>query len=307
MDSFDNVYCAGETYGALGEANGGNNDAFVMKLDSNGVLQWVTQLGETTKGFVDGDNSQHDFCSSIAVDSFDNVYCAGDTTGALGEANGSGGGNDAFVMKLDSSGALQWVTQLGETTKGFADGDNSQSDHCNSIVVDSFDNVYCAGETYGALGEANGGNNDAFVMKLDSNGVLQWVTQLGETTKGFVDGDNSQHDFCSSIAVDSFDNVYCAGDTTGALGEANGSGGGNDAFVMKLDSSGALQWVTQLGETTKGFADGDNSQHDFCSSIAVDSFDNVYCAGKTTGALGEANGGDWDAFVMKLDSNGSLQ
>ena len=308
VDSSDNVYCAGATYGALGEANGGGgqDDAFVMKLDSNGALQWVTQLGETTKGFVGGDNIHSDSCRSIAVDSSDNVYCAGSTAGALGEA--SGGQDDAFVMKLDSSGAIQWITQLGETTKGFVGGDNSQSDNsqndfCNSIAVDSSDNVYCAGSTAGALGEASGGQDDAFVMKLDSSGAIQWITQLGETTKGFVgednsQSDNSQSDSCHSIAVDNSDNVYCAGSTSGALGEAHG--GQDDAFVMKLDSSGAIQWVTQLGETTKGFVDGDNSQNDYCYSIAVDSSDNVYCAGSTYGALGEAQGGEGDVFVMKL-------
>ena len=302
MDSSDNVYCAGSTYGALGEAHGGEEDSFIMKFNSSGAIQWVTQLGETTKGFVGGDNSQDDSCYSIAVDSSDNIYCAGSTSGALGEAHG--GDYDAFVMKLDSSGAIQWVTQLGETTKGFVDGDNSQYDYCNSITVDSSDNIYCAGSTYkGALGEAPGGGGeaDAFVMKLDFSGAIQWVTQLGETTQGFVGGDNSQYDACTSIAVDSSDNVYCAGSTYGALGEVNE--GETDAFVMKLDSSGAIQWVTQLGETTKGFVDGDNSQNDYCYSIAVDSSDNVYCAGSTYGALGEAQGGEGDVFVMKLTSS----
>ena len=298
------VYCAGQTYGALGEANGGKNDAFVMKLDSNGSIQWVTQLGDTTKGFADGDNSQNDYCASVTVDNSDNVYCGGATEGVLGEANG--GGSDAFVMKLDSSGSIQWVTQLGDTTKGFADGDNSQYEYCTSIAVDNSDNVYCAGDTEGALGEANGGGEgDAFVMKLDSSGSIQWVTQLGDTTKGFADGDNSQYDYCSSVTVDNSDNVYCAGGTYGALGEANESK--IDAFVMKLDSSGSIQWVTQLGDTTKGFIDGDNSQDESCNSVTVDSSDNVYCAGATRGALGEANEGEGDAFVMKLDSNGSIQ
>ena len=102
------------------------------------------------------------------MDSSDNIYCAGFTSGALGEANGEANGEsyDPFVMKLDSSGTIQWVTQLGETTKGFVDGDNSQSDSCLSIAVDSSDNIYCAGFTHGASGEAPGGEGDLFVMKF---------------------------------------------------------------------------------------------------------------------------------------------
>ena len=82
-------------------------------------------------------------------------------------------------MKLNSSGDLQWVTQLGDTTLGFTGGDNSEYDACVSIALDDSGNSYCAGSTSGALGEANGGSSDAFVMKLNSSGTLQWVRQLG--------------------------------------------------------------------------------------------------------------------------------
>ena len=299
VDSSGNIYCAGSTWGALGETQGGEGDAYVMKLDSSGAVQWVTQLGNTTLGFAGGDNSNYESCNSVAVDGSGNIYCAGSTWGALGEANG--GENDAFVIKLDSSGAIEWVTQLGNTTLGFVGGDNSGYEGCDSVAVDGSENVYCAGYTGGALGEANGGEEDAFVMKLDStSGAIEWVTQLGDTTLGFVGGDNSGYEGCASVAVDGSGNVYCAGYTGGALGEANG--GEEDAFVMKLDSSGAIKWVTQLGDTTLGFANGDNSQLDSCNSVTVDSSKNVYCAGYTGGALGEANGGEGDAFVMKLDS-----
>ena len=298
LDNSGNVYCAGYTYGALGEANGGEADAFIMKLNSSGVLQWVTQLGGTTIA-SGGDSSGDDLCESVALDNSGNVYCAGYTYGALGEANG--GSNDAFVMKLNSSGDLQWVTQLGGTTTANG-GDNSGSDRCYSVALDDSGNIYCAGYTDGALGEANGGDKDAFIMKLNSSGDIEWVTQLGETTTA-NEGDNSGKDYCESVALDNSGNVYCAGYTDGALGEANG--GSNDAFVMKLNSSGDLQWVTQLGGTTTANG-GDNSGSDRCYSVALDDSGNIYCAGYTDGALGEANGGEQDAFIMKLTPDGKL-
>ena len=305
VDDLGNIYCAGYTTGAFGEAYGGGlSDAFVMKLNSSGIIQWVTQLGGTTLGFAGGDNSVRDVCESVAVDDSGNIYCAGFTYGALGETNG--GGKDAFVMKLNSSGALQWVTQLGGTTLGFTGGDNSGTDSCDSVAVDDSGNIYCAGSSSGAIGEANGGEGDAFVMKLNSSGDLQWVTQLGDTTVA-SGGNNSGNEYCLSIALDDSGNVYCAGHTNGDLGEAYG-GGGYDAFVMKLNSSGDLQWVTQLGDTTLGFAGGDNSGSEVCNSVAVDDSGNIYCAGKTNGDLGEAyGGGGYDAFVMKLNSSGVLQ
>ena len=301
LDNSGNSYCAGSTNGFLGEASGGDRDAFIMKLNSSGDVQWVTQLGGTTTA-NGGDNSGDERCYSVALDDSGNIYCAGYTSGALGEAHG-GGNTDAFIMKLNSSGDLEWVTQLGGTTTANG-GSNSGSDRCNSVALDDSGNVYCAGYTTGALGEANGGGNDAFVMKLNSSGDLEWVTQLGGTT-ATSGGDNSSNDYCKSVAVDDSGSIYCAGYTEGALGEANG--GGEDAFVMKLSSSGALQWVTQLGGTTLGFAGGDNSGSDYCESVALDDSGNIYCAGSTYGALGEANGGEADTFIMKLNSSGAIQ
>ena len=180
-----------------------------------------------------------------------------DTGGSLGENRG-GGYTDAFILKLNSSGVLQWVTQLGNKTLGFADGDNSEKDHCTSVTVDDSGNVYCAGYTEGALGEANGGGKDAFVMKLNSSGDLQWVTQLGDTTAA-NGGDNSGNDYCESVALDDSGNIYCAGYTDEA-----------------------------------------------CTSVEMDGLGNSTCVSYTDGAIGEANGGEEDAFILKLTSDGEL-
>ena len=299
VDDLGNVYCAGYTTGALGEANGGSRDAFIMKLNSSGSLQWVTQLGGTTIA-SGGNNSGSDYCNSITLDDSGNIYCAGYTTGALGEAHG-GGTYDVFIMKLNSSGDLEWVTQLGDTTIA-SGGNNSGDERCKSVALDDT-GIYCGGYTYGSLGEANGGSYDLFVMKLDLSGTLQWVTQLGGTTTA-NGGNNSEDDRCNSVALDDSGNLYCAGRTTGDLGEANG--GNDDTFVVKFDSSGTLQWMTQLGGTTAA-SGGTNSEEDVCNSVTSDDSGNIYCAGFTEGNLGEANAGDYDAFIMKLNSSGDLQ
>jgi hypothetical protein len=84
------------------------------------------------------------------------------------------------------------------------------------------------------------------------------------------------------------------------MGEQNG--GSKDAFLMKITSDGELSWIQQLGVTTQveGLS-GANQAEDACNGIAVDSLGSVYCAGYTAGTLGEANGGNWDAFVAKVD------
>jgi len=299
VDSDGNIYCAGHTDGALGEGNGGSSDAFVMKLNSDGEIVWLTQLGDTTSA-VGGDNSGFELCYGVAVDSSGNVYCAGQTNGALGEGFG-GAGADAFVMKLNSSGDLVWLTHLGDTTTA-PGGSNSGEDICQAVTVDDSGNVYCAGRTEGGMGETNGGNKDAFVLKLDSSGAIVWLTQLGDTTGP---GDNTQYDDCLSVSVDSSGNVYCAGGTRGGLGE--GHAGSLDAFVMKLNSDGEIVWLTQLGSATKAFPGADHSGLENCTGVAVDGSGNVYCAGTTDGALGETNvSTERDMFVLKLNSSGAI-
>jgi len=68
------------------------------------------------------------------------------------------------------------------------------------------------------------------------------------------------------------------------MGEANG--GARDAFVMKLSSSGTLQWLTQLGTVTKTNGES-NTGTDIGAGVSVDSSGNIYCAGYTNGAMGE--------------------
>lgn len=318
VDQSGNVYCVGTTSGSLGETQGSAGfgyDAFIMKLDPNGNLLWIKQTGSGAFGssLPGGDTSEDDACYHLQVDSSGNVYCAGGTQGSLGEANGGGGGNDAFIMKLDPNGNLIWIKQAGSGVFGSSlpGGDSSGKEYCEQFLLDYNENIYCAGSTEGSLGEINGGlGTDLFIMKLDSNGNLLWIKQTGSGAFGssFPGGDTSGYDNFSSLQVDSSGNVYCAGSTTGSLGEANGGSGVSDAFVMKLDPNGNLLWIKQTGSGSFGnsLPGADTSKNDTCYHLQLDSSGNAYCAGSTSGSLGEISGGSIDIFVMKIDPNGNL-
>jgi hypothetical protein len=266
--------------------------AEVISIPTN---DFIIQLGGDTA--ISGGNSLGaDTCDAVAVDQLGNIYCAGNTSGSLGETNGGSATPDAFVMKLDSSGNLIWITQLGATT--ISGGGSNMADHCTSVTVDQLGNVYCAGYTAGSLGESTGALNDAFVMKLDSSGNLVWLKQLGSVTIAVVAP--SGNDKCLSVATDHFGNVYCGGTTESNLGDTNAGSGTSDAFVMKLDSSGNLVWLTQLGQNASIQPLTDYTGNDECRSISLDSSGNIYCAGMMNGGLGTGA----NAFVMKLDSSG---
>jgi hypothetical protein len=117
-------------------------------------------------------------------------------------------------------------------------------------------------------------------------------------------------DQANAIAVDASGNVYITGQTrspdfpitTGALQPI--LRGSSDAFVSKYSPDGALLWSTYLG----------GSGQDLGSGIAVDAAGDAYVTGftasgnfpTTAGAVQTRLAGGQNAFLVKLDPDGSL-
>jgi hypothetical protein len=181
----------------------------------------------------------------------------------------------------------------------------SAQDYGRGIAVDS-SGAYITGATFSTnfpttapRQSAIGGNFDAFVLKLNPTGsALIYATYLGGTGA----------DYGSAIAVDGSGNAYVTG-WTGSTNfptanplQASGRGA-QDAFVAKLSSTGSsLVYSTYLG--------GNND--DFGRAIAVDGSGAAYVAGSTqstnfptANAYQGANRGSVDAFVSKINPNGS--
>lgn len=108
----------------------------------------------------------------------------------------------------------------------------------------------------------------------------------------------------AGVAIDSSDNIYITGTSQGAnlFGKNATSGTTDDIFVAKLNSSGVIQWVYAAGGTGR----------DRGRKIALDSSGNIYVTGYywSTVDFGGGNvtsNGNWDAFLLKLDSSGTFQ
>ena len=102
-----------------------------------------------------------------------------------------------------------------------------------SVSTDANGNVYVAGYTTGGLdGNTLTGTRDFFVTKYNSSGVKQYTRQLGVAGQ-ITDG--------NSVATDANGNVYVAGITGGGLDGNTLTGGTNDFFVTKYNSSGVKQ------------------------------------------------------------------
>jgi Bacterial Ig-like domain (group 3)/Beta-propeller repeat/Putative Ig domain len=162
VDGSGFVYLAGE--GNSGGAGG--LDAFGAKLD--GSLSSKVYFN-----YIGG--SGFDRATGVAVDPAGNEYLVGQTASTnfpqvspIQPAFG-GGTYDAFVTELDPSGTTVFSTYLGGT------GDESTSIGGSPIAIDASGNIYVVGSTTStnfpgasssSIQPANGGGNDAFIVKL---------------------------------------------------------------------------------------------------------------------------------------------
>ena len=303
VDASGNIYVAGATtssdfptsVGVVQSSLNGSNDVFVTKLDPNGgALVYSTYLG----------GSGDDQATHIAIDSAGNSYFTG-VTGSTDFPTTPGalqtsllGSNDAFVVKLDSTGtALVYSTYIG----------GSDVDLGNSIAVDGSGNVYLVGQTFstdfpisaGAFQTTPGGNGDAFVTKLSGDGTtLVYSTLLG----------GSAGDQGTGIAVDAAGAAYVTGTTsstdfptTNPLQAA--IAGSSDAFVTEVSPDGtSLIYSTFLGGT-----DSDTG-----ADIVLDSAQDAFVTGTTNSTdfpvlnpYQTANAGGSDGFITKINAGGS--
>jgi hypothetical protein len=299
--------------------NAGGYDAFLMKLaPSGGKLVYSTLLGGTT------DNASRwgdDIGTGVAVDSAGDAYITGYTytynfpvqgglAGKLGYGKGTLGGQvDAFVTKFSPDAKkLIYSTYLG----------GSGSDTASAIALDRSGDAYVAGQTtspdfptppHALQSTLPASGTGAFVAKLNKSGNgLVYATYLGQ----------SAADIVHAIAVDGAGNAYLVGETNGGIPQTAAnvqpvSGGGTDAFAVKLSAKGVLVYSTYVG----------GSGNDIAYNLAIDGRGIVYAAGSTgstefttpvfplkgalQGQIGGARGGFGmlDAFVAKVNSCGS--
>jgi hypothetical protein len=307
VDSTGAAYLTGATtstnfpvVGGVQRSLQGKRNAFIVKLNPSGnALVFSTYFG----------GSVYDNGNGIAVDNAGNVYVSGDTTSpdlpfpSGGYQTRHGGLSDAFVVKLLPSGAaLAYGTYLGGTA----------DDRARAIAVDSSGNAYITGDTYSAnfpvmnaVQPVSGGNQDAFVAKLNSRGtILVYSTYLGGSggTVGLPESG-------AAIALDALGNAYVAGTTSSSnfplvnAAQAARAGTSTDAFVAKLGVGGnSLVYSTYLG----------GSGGDYGTAIAVDAMGSAYVAGYTASsdfptihAVQSSNAGSYDAFLAQLTPDGS--
>jgi hypothetical protein len=303
VDKDGNIYATGYFYGTVDfdPGNGtfllsssGRFDIFVVKLNKDGNFLWAKTFGGTSD----------DYATFIKTDNNGNVYTTGyfegtadfdpsDDTLKIKSLRNS----DVFIHKMDSDGNFLWV----RTIEGLGD------ERAISLCIDNQDNVYNIGNFRGTVDFDPGsnkvefssqGNDDIFILKLDSEGNYIWTKTFG----------GEKNDYPTSIDVDKQGNIYTLGFFEGTADfDPNeketviSSNGWKDIFVHKMDSEGNFLWAKTFG----------GKEEDSAYFINIDNKNDIYITGFFRDTVYLSNGEELlnlknDAFIMKIDLNGEI-
>ncbi len=264
---------AGYTVSDDGDVVGshGNSDFWVLKLDSMGIVSWKKTYG----------GSNHDIAFSIQEASDGGYIVAGYTKSNNGDVSGNHGDYDAWVLKLDSDGDIQWQKALGGS--GWEEAWSVQQTTDGGFII--------AGRSGSTDGDVTGfhGYLDYWVVKLNSLGELEWQKSLGGTGLdiGYTISQTDDGGYIVDGRAESTD-----GDLTGQHGSA-------DFWVVKLNFEGKIEWEKSLGGTGLDRANDIHQTRDG-GYIAI---------GQSTSINGDVTGGHGgnDYWVVKLTSDGNIE
>ncbi len=273
----------GESNSGIGgdktELGVGGDDYWVIKLDSAGSIQWQNTIG----GFND------DILKTILKTPEGGFICGGysSSAGSGDKSENSIGGNDYWVVKLDSSGNISWQHTIG----------GSGEDYLYSMALTSDGGYICGGTSRsnisGDKSQFCKGSEDYWIVKLDSVGNVLWDKTIG----------GSGVDILVSLAATADGGYICGGyslsNITGDKTEV--CLGNQDYWIVKLDSAGGIQWQNTIG----------GSNVDKLVSIVALPAGGFICGGTSKSPVSfdksEASKGGDDGWIVKLDSIGNIE
>jgi hypothetical protein len=251
--------------------NHGKFDFWIVKLTSTGELEWQKSLG----------GSANDYASSIQQTTDGGYIIAGYSGSNDGDVSGNHGKRDSWIMKLTSTGELEWQKSLG----------GSNTDYANCIQQTTDGGYIIAGYSESNDGDVSGnrGYDDYWIVKLTSTGELEWQKSLG----------GSANDYASSIQQTTDGGYIIAGSSGSNDGDVLGNHGERDSWILKLTSIGKLEWQKSLG----------GSCLDRAISIRQTTDGGYIIAGYSESNDGDVSGnhGSYDSWIVKITSTGELE
>ena len=183
------------------------------------TIEWAKAFGGT----------EADQAQSIQQTSDGGYVVTGMTISNNGDVFGNHGGLDFWILKLDFLGTVKWKKVYG----------GSDNDRPNSIKQTTDGGFVVAGHTLSNNGNVSGnhGYYDAWVLKLDSIGIIQWQKTLGGT----------DWEEASDIEQTTDGGYILVGWSSSTDGDVSQNHGSLDYWIVKLDYAGNIQWQKSYG------------------------------------------------------------
>jgi hypothetical protein len=233
-------------------------------------IEWQKTLGGN---FID-------WGSSVQQTADGGYITTGSTSSTNGDVMGNHGNSDFWVVKLNAVGDIQWQKALGGTGTEIAYSVRQTTDGGYIVIGLSSSNN---GDVTG-----NHGSQDYWIVKLDTDGNIQWQKSLG----------GSGYEKAVSVQQTTDGGYIVAGSSGSTNGDVTGNHGNVDYWIVKLNTSGDIQWQKSLGGS--GLEDvAEIQQTDDGGFIIVGSSDSS-SDGDVTG-----NHGNFDYWAVKLDTFGN--
>jgi hypothetical protein len=306
-DEFGNVYTAG-VYGVTTDfdpssgvsnlTSNGGLDIYLVKTNPQGEFMWARSFG----------GSNGDIPSEIVLDATGNIYLTGLFSGTADFDPESGvsnltsvGMDDAFIVKVNTTGQLVWAKNVG----------GSNNDKGNGIDIDDFDGSVFVIGTFattvdldpgaGVQSVTSAGGTDVFMLKLTSAG--DYVTSK---TVGSIAAERAGDIVINESTGDQYMTGFFGGtadfDPGVAVVELIG---GNDIFLWKLNEANNYVYAKKMG----GIAvdEGRNIDLDGSGNVYINgSFISTCNFDPNGGTVNVTSNGSDDVFVAKLTPAGDL-
>jgi hypothetical protein len=255
------------------------NDYWLLKLDTNGSLEWSKTYG----------GSKDDRGQSLAQTTDGGYVLTGYAMSDDGDGSVNSGFHDNWVLKVDASGTILW-----EKSFGFSGHDHSYD------IIEAQDGGYfftgflditsarSDGNTEKASSLTRHGVGEFWGTKIDKQGALQWRGYFGGTNNDRAHAVVQAEDGGFVMAGFSESNDFDITDTQGSY----------DFWMVNVDAKGKMLWERSFGGSGIEIAYDIAKTTDGGYVIAGNTF-------STDGDISQANGGS-DFWLIKVDNTGSL-
>jgi hypothetical protein len=262
---------AGSSSSTNGDVTGnhGAEDGWVVKLNASGTMQWQRVFGGTGT----------DVLTDIGQTTDGGYVAVGYTASTDGDITFNHGYRDVWILKVDSTGSLEWQKTFGGTN----------DDEASSVQQVSDGGYILAGSTTSVDGDVTNmkGFGDCWVVRLNATGILLWQKTLG----------GSLAEGAQAIQQTTDKGFIVGGYTNSGDGDVTLPQGNFDGWVVKLDTAGAIQWQKTVG----------SSIHDLIYSIEQTP-DGGYITGGKFQSPVNGNARPYSTcWVTKLSSTGIVQ